>query len=114
MTIKNFKIIDKGVEYNNFRVEKEAVASCCIGNKKIVLKGKPKIVTTKGSYKFNEELQFSISNFKGLETYKDRNPTQWDTIEICLPIAEGKELIKAMNEVLNGAFKETQTVLNGD
>ena len=88
-----------GVIYNNIRSNKIVAGNMCIGDEKITLKGWPKFVIQKGSLRFGSELQISVCAKKGSEILKQkRNITEWDAVEICIPINEGKELIKMLYE----------------
>jgi len=97
-----------GVTYNNIRFSDKTnvAATACVGDKRIVLKGFPKFTITKGSYKFGDEIQFSISNFKGAGIISDRNPSDWDTIELCMPKEVGKLLVDQLQSELKKEEKE--------
>ena len=96
--VEVYKKFKNGVEYTNYRATKTARALCCVGDNRIVIIGKPKITKTKGSIKFGEEIQFSLTCKKGFSKIESRNPSEWDTIEINLPKELGLELIKKVYE----------------
>ena len=81
----------------NFRNTKIVQGVACLDNKKYVLDSLAKITLVKNSYKFPEELQFSICADKFKTTTTDRvNNSGWNTLEINMPVKEGFELIKAV------------------
>lgn len=103
MVINKFINKHNGVTYTNLRILSNdgVAATACFNDERLILKGLPKATITKGSYKFNEEIQFSITAPKGSIVKEKRNNSKWDTIELCMPLEVGKELINKLQEELN-------------
>ena len=86
---------DNGVHYTHLEAEAEGIGASHIGKDKVILLGRPKISITKGSYKFGRELQFSVCAHKAAgAAASKRNPSEWNTIEICIPLEVGRRLIE--------------------
>lgn len=91
---------DDGVTYHNFKSILTAAGVVCIGNKRIILTGNPKITVMKNSKRFGDELQFTLLAKKGQVKVEDRNGSAWNTIEINIPLEVGKALIEVTSEAL--------------
>ncbi len=102
-----FRNENNGVSYKHFRNEKDAVGVCCIGDKRFIIHGRPKISITQGSWKYGKEMQFSLISHKNLTVSESRNNSLWNVVEINMPYKEGKELIKALyKEVMKDSVPE--------
>ncbi len=82
-----------GVNYIHVRSKHLDNAVCCVGKERFTLRGYPKITMTYGSYRFGQEIQFSLTNKKGVVVAVPRNSTTWDTMEINLPFPLGVEVL---------------------
>lgn len=94
-----------GVKFHNFRAGMSSVGVACIGNKRVVLPGKPKFTIMRGSAKFGDELQVTILASKkdlldAVKIQETRNSSEWNTIEINIPLCIGEELIRALYEAI--------------
>lgn len=94
MTIIEDRKEHNGVTYDNIRSTNLADCESCLGDTKRLIQGKPKITIMKGSWKYGKQIQFSCTALKGEVIERQRNPSEWDTIEILMEFEEGKELIK--------------------
>ena len=104
--IEKFEKEHNGVIYKHMRSDKEVAAVASLGDKRVVLKGKPNFIITKGSYKFPRELQLNLCALKGENIPTFRNDSKWDIIEIDMPLEVGKELITAINKELEKEVKK--------
>lgn len=88
---------DNGVSYTNFRAKETANGVGAVGTRKVILTGYPKITLVKGSYKYPDELQFSLAMHKDQSPeFKDRHDTKWNCVEINMPVEQGKHIIEAV------------------
>lgn len=85
-----------GAEFDHYRYNERTNGVCCIGEKRFTINGLPKISLMKNSYKYGKELQFSIVCPKESFTESKRNKSQWNVMEINLPLEVGIELIRTV------------------
>lgn len=92
----------KGVTFKDFILPVVSSGVCCVNNERFTITDKPRFVITKGSWKFGEELQIKISVPKGLSKKDIRNDySNWDSLEIAMPLSEAKKLIHSLALELN-------------
>jgi len=85
-----------GIEFDKFISEQDATAVSCIGDERIIIKGKPKISICQNQIKFGTEVEISLIAHKDHEFKKEvRNKSDWNVVEIYMPIDEAKEILKA-------------------
>jgi len=85
-----------GIDFDKFISDKEATAVSCIGDERIILKGKPKISICKNQMKFGDEVEISLISHKDHNFKKEtRNKSDWNVMEIYMPIKEAKEILSA-------------------
>lgn len=91
-------IENSGVQYRHYRSKQKCNGVGACGERKFILTGYPKISVLKGSYKYPEEMQFSLVMPKTESPeFKQRNPnSNWNLVEINMPVEQGKELIEAV------------------
>lgn len=86
-----------GVTYKNFRSTEKSNGVGAVGDRKVVLTGYAKICLVQGSYKYPPEMQFSLFQHKSESPeFKKRNPTEWNCVEMNMPLQQGKDLIEAL------------------
>jgi len=84
-----------GVSYTHLQSDETGTGSAQMGEDRFILSGPAKISLTKGSYKYGKEMQFSVCAHKEAGFKRpDRNNSDWNTIEICMPLEAGLEMIK--------------------
>lgn len=90
-----------GAKYHHFCVDEERNGVMAVGKSKIVLKGNLRVTLTQNSYKYDSELQFRILTHKdSKKAYKKiRHESQWNTVEINLPIKDLDKIIFALKEI---------------
>jgi len=95
-----------GIISTEFSSEKEEDGTCCIRDKRIVLRAKPKIRICKNQYKFGDQLEVGIFLHKDkIIKEETRNDSEWNSISIYFNLEEGKKIIKELYEEL---FRVTQ------
>jgi len=89
---------DKGVLYHHYTTTESSAGIMAIGESKTVMRGNLKVTLTQNSYKYGSELQFRIIKPKdrGDIEIKSRNKSNWDTVEINVPINELNGIITAL------------------
>jgi len=96
---KSDKFTHRGVEYHNVFELSEQRAVVTVDDSKSLLDGKFSITSTKGSYKYGDELQFKIFAPKGSGiTKNERNNSPWERIEIMIPMSELDNIIQALQK----------------
>jgi len=77
---------DNGVEFTSFKTLNSFDAVTCFGDKRLVLNGPFQVSLMKGSYKFGSQVQFKLfcNKSKGF-SIEERNSSDFNTVEICLP-----------------------------
>lgn len=89
------------IDFDKYISEKDGTGVCAIGDKRLIIKGKPKISICKNQDKFGDELEISLIAHKDKKVEKEaRNNSKWNVIDIYFPLEEGKEIIKALYEQL--------------
>ena len=91
-----------GVKYTHFQADKKCNGVSAVDGDKFVINGFPKISITEGSYKYGSELQISIIAPKSEKIKKVRHPSNWNLLEINMPLEEGIKIITALYNQLQG------------
>ena len=101
MEIEVFKTEHLGVNYTHLRLNKIVDGVISHDNHRYVVKGYPKITIMKNSYKFGNQIQFSLCSSKNSFKNEDRNTySNWDTLEINIPFDDGVKMVEAVMEEL--------------
>lgn len=103
-TFYNERVTRNGdVSFNTVSHKDTAVGLATIKNERIILRGLVRMHVMRGNPKFGDEMQFSILAPKGSAVIERRDTIsaeKWETIEICIPLQQGIELLKAFNTML--------------
>lgn len=90
-----------GIISTEFNSVNEENAVCCINDKRIILRAKPKIRVCKNQYKFGDELEIGVFVHKNnLIKEEIRNKSNWNSISIYFKLEEGKRIIKELHKFL--------------
>lgn len=90
-----------GVTYYKTYIDDEKIKGhVAINNKKIIMGGKFAVTLTKGSTKHGDEIQFNVFQTKQENNFKvkERNPSNYNTIEIMIPVKHLTQIIKHLIE----------------
>ncbi|MCK5293665.1 MAG: hypothetical protein KAJ49_03360 [Arcobacteraceae bacterium] len=114
--IEKFNQEHNGAKFINIRSNQSNDAVCCLGEKRFVINGKPKISFMENSWKFGKQIQFSLICPKETIKEEGRNNSKWNVVEIDIPFEEGKEMIKEAYNLLFKDIKkeEKQSTLKGE
>lgn len=117
MTIRADEVVENGVRFFNIRSSQKAAGSACIGAEKVIIEGYPKVTLMNNlgfsypcvGHKYNTEIQISVHCHKSAAPlFKDRNTSQYNSIEICMRPDIAMELAAALLKyvkVSKGVFK---------
>jgi hypothetical protein len=98
--IEIFEKEDKGAEFLNIRLKKKIDGLFCVGKKRYVINGFPKLTILKNSRKFGRQVQISICSSKNDNIrVEDRNDSVWNTIEINFPEEDWKEIYQQLKGI---------------
>jgi hypothetical protein len=90
-----------GVRHEIYETSTKHEATFGTGNTKSVMVGRVCVERMNGSYKYPDQLQ--IVMYGNTVREQDRNMSQYDRIEICLPYGEGIELLRtALDKMCGG------------
>ncbi|MBV6341471.1 hypothetical protein [Candidatus Magnetobacterium casense] len=94
MKVESFNNRHNGVTYKGAKIPCPIEATVCLDDKsKVVIKGVLSIEQMTGSYKFGEQLQIVVLG-KPVRVEK-RNASEYQRIEIAIPLSWGNELIQS-------------------
>ncbi len=97
MKVETFHNRHNGVSYKGAKIPCPIEATVCLDDKsKMVIKGVLSIEQMTGSYKFGEQLQIVVLG--KLVRVEKRNASDYQRIEIAIPLSWGKQLLARFNE----------------
>jgi len=84
-----------GAVFDIAQHHKPCIATVCIGQKRLVLRGFVALKAITKRYKFPDELVMTLLSAK-TEPVKEelRNPSDWNSVEIYLPLEDADELLE--------------------
>lgn len=108
------EVSHNGVKYTNYNIDSKIYDGiACYDDKRVVVPGSFSISVIEGSYKFGKQLQFKLHSPKGnLISIETRNFTEWNRIEVDMPLEDGIVLLESLlNDLKKKAYNKTHTIL---